>query len=214
MHIYIFNASQIVSFYCWLVTSISTVGNQNYNVVASTKRNRIPFGKLWEKKSWKKRHKIHRLKTVGGAHHRLLPFPNKANRRNRRRRLFLPSSRCWCPRAGKSYNFFELFVKKNRLTGWNSLIFDHIWLVTKEFFWPQSFSVHCPGHHLTVRERPRKPCHGKWTHHLIREVAHHIRSPKMWTACKMCTLCRLFINPTRSSLRHYWSTESPSLGFR
>ena len=112
MHIYIFNASQIVSFYCWLVTSISTVGNQNYNVVASTKRNRIPFGKLWEKKSWKKRHKIHRLKTVGGAHHRLLPFPNKANRRNRRRRLFLPSSRCWCPRAGKSYNFFELFVKK------------------------------------------------------------------------------------------------------
>ena len=32
--------------------------------------------------------------------------------------------------------------------------------------------MHCPGHHLAVRERPRKPCHGKWTHHLRRELAH------------------------------------------
>ena len=63
-----------------------------------------------------KKRKIHPLKTVGGAHHRLLPFPNKANRRNRRRRLSLPlhSTRCSC-RDGKISLQFLIFSTRKTI---------------------------------------------------------------------------------------------------
>ena len=58
-----------------------------------------------------KNRQIHPLKTVGGAHHQLLPFRNKANRRNRRRRLSLPLHTLLLLQSWKKINFAQGWKK-------------------------------------------------------------------------------------------------------